>query len=330
MSMPSNPIPPTGIPVASPLLRTVEIATDTGPALIPSEFFSNNFKFNDSSKNIYEATNHFIYIFKAKKDSAKNQTASAAAITTALIAKDLFELCDKDLEVARSVLNLSIVEHPAIKSDMEKIWKETEAIAGEAMSFRMDEFDIIERAQTLINVPISQPSVTPPVFNLTIDPPLEKIMEDSLTKKDADSFYLALEQLLTKPPREVLQALKHAENSLIQQGKQKEIVHSSFDLRTACCALSKGTITTAEAYTYSMDTTLYSDRTRLGIYLQNEANFIPERQREHYKVLIGSTVEMMNMSRRYNDEVPTTYAVREIQRQAKLLPANPTISLEKD
>lgn len=297
-----------GSSVPTPTTTSVAIVTDTGPALIPSEFFANNFQFSDGSKNIYDATNHFIEIFNQR--SVRNQTEAESQATTALIGKELFSLCQKDLELAKSLLNLAVVEQPKMKLAMDRIWDETINLARDEEGFVWD-LDIVEQAQAQVNIPMASP-IVPPTLRLdsTIDPTLLEVMKNSLIKDDGASFILAMDQLKTKPAEEVLRALKYAENSLILANRQQEIVHSSFDLRTACCANSRGRITTAEAYTYSLDPTLYSDRSRLSIYLRNERNFVPERQRDHYKVLVGSTVEMMNMSRRYNDTTPTIYAVR--------------------
>ncbi len=274
--------------------------------LIPSEFFKKNYQFSDDSDNIYEAKEHFLANYQGRSI----QRVDAAHISQ--FAERLFNFCLGNLETSKNLLVLVGHENSEINQYVTDIWNNVIKIAKQAqdaaqediaIKFVDDVVDKMEKASQKV-------SLSPLPSNLQIDPVIEQVVQKYFTDRSDQSVEDAFHLIDKYGAQEVLKTVKYVEHRLIEQKKRRDTLRGSYELRTLCCAKSKGEISTAEAYTYSLDPTLYTDRNRLLAYLKDEAHFIPERHKDHYVVLLNATIEMMNMSRRYNDEKPTIYAVR--------------------
>ncbi|NGX27068.1 MAG: hypothetical protein K940chlam6_00995 [Chlamydiae bacterium] len=87
-------------------------------------------------------------------------------------------------------------------------------------------------------------------------------------------------------PLEEKEALKH--------------IRGTYELRTLCLQASEGTMNSYEAYTKSINPRFFENpfSSVAREYASHEYNYIPERVRDHIKVLHGYGIEMMALSRR--------------------------------
>lgn len=273
--------------------------------LIPSEFFKKTYQFSDNSANIYEAKEHFLTSYQGRSIQRVDATH------TAQFAERLLSFCLGNLEISKNLLVLVSQENNEINQYITDIWDNVIKIAKQSEDSVQDVTmklvdDVVDKMEKITQ----ETSLSPLPPDLQINPVIEQVVQKYFTDRSDQSVEDAFHLIEKYGAQEVLKTVKYVEHQLIEQKKKKDTLRGSYELRTLCCAKSKGEISTAEAYTYSLDPKLYADRNRLLAYLKNEAHFIPERHRDHYVVLLNATIEMMNMSRRYNDEKPTIYAVR--------------------
>lgn len=302
---------------------------------MPSEFFGSKGKFSDGSPNIYQATKNFLRNFHSR-DVVSSGSLKLDTTQIETVAREIMTLCENDEPRANHLLTLAVWEDKRLGERAALIRDQIKKLA---MVLSKKEVQIEEQAINCNLVPLLSKKLNSPVVNTgslgeygrasTVQ--MSKILEEMIKDKDFkilvdkvekallsadDAPYVKLmEEIHSANPKQVKQfllAVKYVDNDYIlhPQKSPKEFHKSTYELRHICCKVSKGEITTAEAFTFSLDPNLYNDRKRLAHYLTEEKHFVPERQQKHYLVLLDSTVEMMNMSRRYNDDIPTTYAVR--------------------
>ncbi|MBM3201508.1 MAG: hypothetical protein FJZ56_03770 [Chlamydiae bacterium] len=111
----------------------------------------------------------------------------------------------------------------------------------------------------------------------------------------------------------VLHALKVIDLELEQNhALKKSLPLSTYELRTRCLIASKGTMPSFQAYTKSIDPKYYDNpfSTSSRTYASNSNNYIPERVKVHAQVLSKYVIDSFALSRRFNNETPTVYALR--------------------
>jgi hypothetical protein len=92
---------------------------------------------------------------------------------------------------------------------------------------------------------------------------------------------------------------------------EKKYSESSYALRTVCAQLSEGRIHTFEAYTRSINPIYFADpwSKEAQEYANEPSNYIPQRQREHVKIVEDLAIEMMALSRRLGPEKRTIFCL---------------------
>lgn len=113
--------------------------------------------------------------------------------------------------------------------------------------------------------------------------------------------------------REILKAIKIIDLELdrLTPEERKHYKHSTYPLRTLCMQLSDSTIPTFEAYTKSIDLKYFSNPFAPAAreYANHSYNYIPERVREHMKLVNNYAIDMMALSKRLATDRRTFFCI---------------------
>lgn len=113
---------------------------------------------------------------------------------------------------------------------------------------------------------------------------------------------------------EVLQAVKVLDLELDRKVGSRRgfgLKFSSYELRTRCLVASKGKMPSFEAYTKSVDPKYFENpfSSVSREYASHEENYVPERVGLHAQLTMKYLSDMSGLSKRFNNEEPTMYAL---------------------
>ncbi|MBA2727824.1 MAG: hypothetical protein H0U49_06605 [Parachlamydiaceae bacterium] len=113
-----------------------------------------------------------------------------------------------------------------------------------------------------------------------------------------------------KNARANLNIIKIIDQAIAEHNRQSPskcvFKNSSFELRTHILKICSPLMTTAEAYTKTLDPSKFKERN----YLSNTANWIPEFIGHHARITAIQIIKSMALSKQLNHYVPTIWAVR--------------------
>lgn len=108
--------------------------------------------------------------------------------------------------------------------------------------------------------------------------------------------------------KEIVVTKENSGSVLADIKKQDEALKGkSYELRREILKRSEGTISTHEAYTYTVDLPQGSD---FDPYLNNPENWVPERKALHEEIVEVEYAKALALSARLGDPEPTIYALR--------------------